>query len=150
MSISDKMAAFAVERVAYISKLKNPSEQQTMFAELWKKRESGAELTAAETRAVKTLLAEKAAEKSAAASRAARRILNAEKEEARKRETRQKILLGALCMKVINEHRAFSANGWADWKRELDGFLTKNADRALFDLPPLAEQPDPAESDGLF
>ena len=149
MSISDKMAAFAVERVAYISKLKNPSEQQTMFAELWKKRESGAELTAAETRAVKTLLAaEKAAEKSAA--RAARRILNAEKEEARKRETRQKILLGALCMKVINEHRAFSANGWADWKRELDGFLTKNADRALFDLPPLAEQPDPAESDGLF
>ena len=146
MSISDKMAAFAVERVAYISKLKNPSEQQTMFAELWKKRESGAELTAAETRAVKTLLAaEKAAEKSAAASRAARRILNAEKEEAR-----QKILLGALCMKVINEHRAFSANGWADWKRELDGFLTKNADRALFDLPPLAEQPDPAESDGLF
>jgi hypothetical protein len=53
-------------------------------------------------------------------------------------------------MKVINEHRAFSANGWADWKRELDGFLTKNADRALFDLPPLAEQPDPAESDGLF
>lgn len=149
--ISDKMAAFAVERVAYISKLKNPSEQQSLFAELWRKRESGAELTAAETRAVKTLLAaEKAAEKSAAASRAARRILNAEKEEARKRETRQKILLGALCMKVINEHRAFSANGWADWKRELDGFLTKNADRALFDLPPLAEQPDPAESDGLF
>lgn len=149
--ISDKMAAFAVERVAYISKLKNPSEQQSLFAELWRKRESGAELTAAETRAIKTLLAaEKAAEKSAAASRAARRILNAEKEEARKRETRQKILLGALCMKVINEHRAFSANGWADWKRELDGFLTKAADRELFDLPPLAEQPDPAESDGLF
>lgn len=149
--ISDKMAAFAVARVAYISKLKSPTEQQTMFAELWRKRESGAELTAAETRAVKTLLAaEKAAEKSAAASRAARRILNAEKEEARKRETRQKILLGALCMKVINEHRAFSANGWADWKRELDGFLTKTADRELFDLPPLAEQPESSESDGLF
>ena len=96
------------------------------------------------------LAAEKAAEKSAAASRAARRILNAEKEEARKRETRQKILLGALCMKLINERRDFTANGWADWKRELDGFLTKTADRALFDLPPLAEQPDPAESDGLF
>jgi len=57
MSISDKMAAFAVARVAYISKLKNPTEQQTMFAELWRKRESGAELTAAETRALKTLLA---------------------------------------------------------------------------------------------
>ena len=149
--ISDKMAAFAVERVAYISKLKNPSEQQSLFAELWRKRESGAELTAAETRAIKTLLAaEKAAEKSAAAACAARRILNAEKEDARKRETRQKILLGALCMKLINERRDFTANGWADWKRELDGFLTKTADRALFDLPPLAEQPDPAESDGLF
>ena len=77
MSISDKMAAFAVARVAYISKLKNPTEQQTMFAELWRKRESGAELTAAETRALKTLLAaEKAAEKSAAASRAARRVVH--------------------------------------------------------------------------
>ena len=151
MSISDKMAAFAVERVAYISKLKNPSEQQTMFAELWQKREGGAELSVAETRALKTLLAaEKAAEKSAAASRAARRILNAEKEEARKRETRQK----NPARRVVHEGHQRTPRLYGErlggLERELDGFLTKTADRALFDLPPLAEQPDPAESDGLF
>ena len=137
--ISDKMAAFAVERVAYISKLKNPSEQQSLFAELWQKRESGAALTAAETRALKPLLAaEKAAEKSAAASRAARRILNAEKEEARKRETRQKILLGAFCMHRIQNGQPIHAQNWGELKTQLDGFLTRDEERALFDLPPRA------------
>ena len=137
--ISDKMAAFAVERVAYISKLKNPSEQQSLFAELWRKRESGAELTAAETRAIKTLLAaEKAVEKSAAAACAARRILNAEKEEARKRETRQKILLGAFYLSRMEKDEQFRQNVL----RSIDGYLTADRDRKLFGLPELGSEPD--------
>ena len=151
MSISDKMAAFAVARVAYISKLKNPTEQQTMFAELWRKRESGAELTAAETRAIKNpARRRKGGGKIGGSVSRCPPYPERGKGGSAQKGNAPKILLGALCMKVINEHRAFSANGWADWKRELDGFLTKAADRELFDLPPLAEQPDPAESDGLF
>ena len=49
----------------------------------------------------------------------------------RKEDTRRKILLGTLMMKMMKE-------GELDEKRirkKLDGFLTKDLDRKLFDLP---------------
>jgi hypothetical protein len=77
-----------------------------------------------------------------AARKAAEQEAVAKAEQGRKereRETRQKILLGALCMHKIQNRQPLRADSWADWKNELDGFLTKKADRVLFDLPELPE-----------
>jgi len=53
--------------------------------------------------------------------------------EKRKRETRQKVLIGAAILAKIEA---------GEWSREnlsrlLDGYLTRDDDRALFDLPPV-------------
>jgi hypothetical protein len=42
-------------------------------------------------------------------------------------------------MHKIQNRQPLRADSWADWKNELDGFLTKKADRVLFDLPELPE-----------
>ena len=56
---------------------------------------------------------------------------NKQSQQQRKEETRRKILLGALMMEMMKK-------GELDEKKimkRLDGFLTKDIDRKLFDLP---------------
>lgn len=138
--LSDKAKSFMEARVAYLQKLQNRTEQQEMFVELAQRylgRGEESTYTAAELRALKTLLAaEQAAEKAAAASRAARKLVAEKTEAARKRETRQKILLGAFCMHRIQNGQPIHAQNWGELKAQLDGFLTRDEERALFDLPP--------------
>lgn len=138
--LSDKARGFMVKRVEYLQKLQNRTEQQQMFVELAERylgRSGETTYTAAELRALKTLLAaEQAAEKAAAASRAARKLMAEKTEAARKRETRQKILLGAFCMHRIQSGQPIRAQNWGELKTQLDGFLTRDEERALFELPP--------------
>lgn len=138
--LSDKAKSFMAVRVEYLKNLKNRTEQQEMFVELAERfLEQGQDalFSGAELRALKTLLkAEQAAEKAAEATRAARKLVTEKNNEARKKETRQKILLGALCMHKIQNRQPLHANSWGDLKNELNAFLTKNEDRKLFDLPP--------------
>ena len=54
----------------------------------------------------------------------------------RKQNTRRKILLGALVMNLM-EKGALSRE---EMMKELDVYLTKDIDRALFDLPPIDEK----------
>jgi hypothetical protein len=52
----------------------------------------------------------------------------------RARDTRRKVLLGALVLHRIEDGNATSADYLRDFiKRELPGFLTREADKALFD-----------------
>ncbi|ESQ89937.1 hypothetical protein [Asticcacaulis benevestitus] len=52
----------------------------------------------------------------------------------RARDTRRKVLLGALVLHRIEDGNAASADYLRDFiKRELPGFLTRDADKALFD-----------------
>ncbi len=56
---------------------------------------------------------------------------NKQSQQQRKEDTRRKILLGALVMEMMKK-------GELDEKKiiqRLDGFLTKDIDRKLFDLP---------------
>lgn len=54
------------------------------------------------------------------------------KTRARKEETRRKILLGAYYLDKTRKDGTFDAV-----KKEIDAFLTRNSDRALFSLAPL-------------
>lgn len=56
----------------------------------------------------------------------------------RKADTRRKILVGSYYLE-----RAERENRMEELKRAMDRYLTRNLDRALFDLPPLPE-PDSA------
>ncbi|CAL4868272.1 hypothetical protein MMA231_02547 [Asticcacaulis sp. MM231] len=52
----------------------------------------------------------------------------------RARDTRRKVLLGALVLHRIEDGNAASADYLRDFiKRELPGFLTRETDKALFD-----------------
>lgn len=55
----------------------------------------------------------------------------AEKTRERKRETRRKILVGAYYLNQAREKDQFSA-----LVTLMDGYLTRESDRGLFDLPP--------------
>ena len=54
----------------------------------------------------------------------------------RKEDTRRKILLGALVMEMIEKGELAQGKIW----KRLDGFLTREIDRKLFDLPVKDEQ----------
>ena len=54
----------------------------------------------------------------------------------RKEDTRRKILLGALVMEMIERGELEQGKIW----KRLDGFLTREIDRKLFDLPVKDEQ----------
>lgn len=56
------------------------------------------------------------------------------KERHRKEETRRKILLGAYYLDKIRNNGTFESV-----KKEMDEFLTRNSDRALFGLPKISE-----------
>ena len=58
------------------------------------------------------------------------RVENLHKTKLRKIETRKKILLGAYYLE-----KASQENQWEDIKKQMDGFLTRDQDRLLFDLP---------------
>ena len=70
-----------------------------------------------------------------------------EKTIERKHDTRRKVLVGAYGL----EKAASTENGMTDLIKRLDGYLTRDADRALFSLPPLSDKkekskkPEPVE-----
>ena len=57
------------------------------------------------------------------------------KHQERKAETRRKILLGAYFLEKLRRDGTFDAI-----KQELDNFLTRSSDRALFELPALENE----------
>ena len=61
---------------------------------------------------------------------------NKESQLKRKRDTRRKILLGALVMNLMDSGELSREK----MMEELDVYLTKDIDRALFDLPPRNEK----------
>jgi len=57
-----------------------------------------------------------------------------EKSREKKRDTRRKILIGAYYL-----DKARAENGWDDLVQRMDGYLNRQTDRVLFDLPPLKQ-----------
>lgn len=57
------------------------------------------------------------------------------KERERKQDTRRKILLGAYFLDKLKQEGTFESI-----KKELNDFLKRNSDRALFDLPMLENE----------
>ena len=57
--------------------------------------------------------------------------------ENRKLDTRRKVLLGAYTLAKMQKSDEFREQATVD----LDGYLFRDADRALFDLPPLPPKP---------
>ena len=54
--------------------------------------------------------------------------------EERTKDTRRKVLLGALVLHRLENGRDELSKGLADWlRRELRGFLTRDSDQELFD-----------------
>jgi len=60
----------------------------------------------------------------------------AEKTRERKKDTSRKILLGSLVLEKLKRGDAIVKPLMA----ELDGYLTRDHDRALFELPPLSKE----------
>ncbi len=60
-----------------------------------------------------------------------KRMEQREKAKTRKRDTRRKILAGSLVLERMQKDEAFSAK----FSNDLDEFLTRDIDRALFELP---------------
>ena len=53
--------------------------------------------------------------------------------EERAKDTRRKVLLGALVLHCLEQGRDEFSKGLADWlRRELPGFLTRDSDKELF------------------
>lgn len=59
-------------------------------------------------------------------------LKEAEKAEKRKAENRRKILIGAMLLNKVEQNR-YSHD---QLLREMDGFLSRDNERALFNLPP--------------
>ena len=59
-----------------------------------------------------------------------------EKTAERKRDTRRKVLVGAYGL----EKAASTENGMTELIKKLDGYLTRDADRALFGLSPKSDE----------
>lgn len=62
------------------------------------------------------------------------RVENSHKTKLRKLETRKKILIGSYYLEKANKD-----NSMTDIQQLMDGFLTRDHDRLLFDLPPKSE-----------
>jgi hypothetical protein len=63
------------------------------------------------------------------------KLAAAESNRERKRDTRRKILVGSFYLDYVEKN-----NRQDELKKKLDGFLTRNTDRALFDLPSLEKE----------
>jgi large subunit ribosomal protein L7/L12 len=69
------------------------------------------------------------------------KIRNRESEQQRKEDTRRKILLGALMMELLEKGELDRDKIMA----KLDGFLTREIDRKLFDFPVVVEKVEAEE-----
>lgn len=65
----------------------------------------------------------------------------AEKTREKKRDTRRKILIGAYYL-----DQAIKENRFDEIVKLMDGYLNRNSDRVLFDLPQLEEKSSSTES----
>ncbi|MCB1826829.1 MAG: mobilization protein [Coxiellaceae bacterium] len=65
----------------------------------------------------------------------------AEKTREKKRDTRRKILIGA-----YYQDKAIKENRFDEIIKLMDGYLNRNSDRVLFDLPPLEEESSSTKS----
>ena len=65
------------------------------------------------------------------------KLAAAESSRERKRDTRRKILVGSFYLDYVEKH-----NRKDELKQKLDGFLTRNTDRMLFDLSLLEKIPE--------
>ena len=67
-------------------------------------------------------------------------LLASERWQERKRDTRRKVLAGAMILHLVEAGR-FPKE---EFLKMMDGFLTRDADRKLFDMPALTptEEPD--------
>ena len=63
------------------------------------------------------------------------RMESSQKAMEKKRDTRRKILVGSYILK-----KADNENSFEELKKDLDTFLTRDADRLLFDLEPNNEE----------
>jgi len=72
------------------------------------------------------------------------RLENLEKVRKHKLENQRKFLLGAAALQLVKTDQAT----WTEVKEwlKLDSFLTRDVDRAKFDLPPLAPASQPEEA----
>jgi large subunit ribosomal protein L7/L12 len=63
-------------------------------------------------------------------------LANRENAEKRKRENRKKVLVGAMMLDMVKKGE------WqeSELQRRMDAFLTRDAERALFDLQPLPKK----------
>lgn len=68
----------------------------------------------------------------------------AEKKKQRQDDTRKKILAGALMLQLVEESESVKRQ----FLERLDGFLTRDSDRALFDLPKKPAAEDGGENEG--
>ena len=134
MTATEKRLAFLRARLAYIGGLKQPTEQQRLFAELAGRLLGGDALTAKDARDLKTLeAAEKADERAQAARRQAAKILSEKSAAERKARTRNLIQAGGLLVVA----------GFADRKTGLLAVSPAELVGALAELA--ARQPSPIE-----
>lgn len=61
-----------------------------------------------------------------------------ESAQARKKETRQKILIGAMVLNLIKQEDEDGEKWKQSIMKRLDNYLVKPSDRAMFDLPPIS------------
>jgi hypothetical protein len=66
------------------------------------------------------------------------------KTQQRKQDVRRKILLGAFALE-----EALKAGSVAELYQKMDGFLVRNSDRVLFDLPLLANDKRPSKKSSV-
>lgn len=134
MTANENRLEFLRTRCAYIGGLKQPTEQQRLFAELALRFLGGDTLTARDARDLKTLeAAEKADQRAQAARRQAAKILSGKSAAERKARTRNLIQAGGLLVVA----------GFADRKTGLLAVSPAELVGALAELA--AREPSPIE-----
>lgn len=73
-----------------------------------------------------------------------RRIKNELAQENRRRDTKKKIIAGAIVLKCIDENRFPKST--EDFMKVLHSWVTKNEERDLFGLPHVAPTPDESDT----
>lgn len=88
---------------------------------------------------------ERAKKKAAEVAALERRLRTQETAEERKRDTRRKILIGAMHLELATKHQDRKEK----LRLDLEQYLTRDDDRLLFDLAPLAPKtPEAGEEPG--
>ena len=107
------------------------------LADLLKQRETLKQEMSQELKTAKKQLADAQRKRKAVLEKQIRiaRVITTARE--RKTETRRKILIGAMVLSQVDQNRESNAN----LLRDLDEFLERDRDRALFDLAPKPQPP---------